>query len=332
MVAPQGTAITENQFILLRRYAGRVDCLLDGDAAGQRAALRALPLALKAGLEIRYLMLPPESDPDELFLEKGEAALAGLDATALSAMAFAARSLLPSPNPSPREKADALRTLFEILEQSDSAMARADYLAEACRHARVDRTAADRDFARFLAQRSQRAATRENLTPASADNAAPTPGEELAESGNDKLTTAESELLMLVLHYEDHAPAIAHLLDPQWLDTRNWAGRLLDRCLAAHREDAWPGADHLDELLETDDEKTALANVRSRPFQTEDPLQNINECLKAIFENHFRHELEQLQTRAVNTPTHESENLSALSQRIKEVRKLLRQPPRLPPA
>jgi DNA primase len=70
-VAPQGTAITENQFLLLRRYAGRVDCLLDGDAAGQRAALRALPLAIKAGMEIRFLPLASDEDPDELFLEKG---------------------------------------------------------------------------------------------------------------------------------------------------------------------------------------------------------------------------------------------------------------------
>jgi DNA primase len=327
VVAPQGTAITENQFLLLHRYAGRVDCLLDGDAAGQRAALRALPLAIKAGLEIRFLPLGAEADPDELFLEKGAAALVDLDKKAESAMTFAVRSLLPSANPTAREKADALRALFEILEQSDSAMMRADYLAEACRHAGVDRTAAERDFARFLQQRAYRAAP--NLTSHKIDSEPSNPNSQPVESANDRLTTAESELLVLVLHYEDLAPLVAHALDHQWLDHKTMEGRLLDRCLAAHREDTWPGADHLDELMETDAERHLLSNLRCRPFQIDDPIQAINQCLKAIFDDHFRRELTELQTRAANTADTATQIFANLQQRIKEVQKLLRRPPRI---
>ncbi len=327
VVAPQGTAITENQFILLRRYAGRVDCLLDGDAAGQRAALRALPLAIKAGLEIRFLPLATDADPDELFLEKGAAALADLDKKAESAMAFAVRSLLPSPNPTTREKADALRALFEMLEQSESAMMRADYLAEACRYAGVDRTAAERDFAQFLQQRARRATPFQ--TPEKIASEVANSNSQPVEFANDKLTTAESELLMLVLHYEDLAPLVAHAVDHQWLDSKTLEGRLLDRCLAAHREDNWPGADHLDDLAETDAERHTLSNLRCRPFQIDDPTQAINQCLKAIFENHFRRELTELQTRAANTPDTATQTFADLQQRIKEVQKLLRQPPRI---
>jgi DNA primase len=54
-IAPQGTAITDAQLLLLRRYQTRVECFFDGDSAGQKAALRFLPLALKAGLEVRFL-------------------------------------------------------------------------------------------------------------------------------------------------------------------------------------------------------------------------------------------------------------------------------------
>ena len=56
-VAPQGTAITEVQMALLRRYHPQVECFFDSDAAGQKAALRFLPLALKAGVEARFLTL-----------------------------------------------------------------------------------------------------------------------------------------------------------------------------------------------------------------------------------------------------------------------------------
>ncbi len=327
VVAPQGTAITENQFLLLRRYAGRVDCLLDGDAAGQKAAMRALPLALKAGLEIRFLPLAADEDPDELFLAKGATALAELDKKSESAMAFAVRSLLPSSNPSPSEKADALRALFEILEQADSAMMRADYLAEACKYAGVDRTGAERDFARHLAQRARRAApnltlNKEGFPPSG------TPGSE-GKNLNDKLTTAEYELLVLVLHHEDLAPAIAHEIDHQWLDTRKLEGRLLDRCLAAHREDVWPGLDHLDDLLETDEERQVLGNLRSRPFHTEEPVQAANQCIKAIFDAHYRRELTELNTRITNTSANDPATIATLHQRIKEVQKLLRQPPKI---
>ena len=134
---------------------------------------------------------------------------------------------------------------------------------------------------------------------------------------------------MVVLHYEDLAPSVAHALDHQWLDSGTLEGRLLDRCLAAHREDAWPGANHLDDLTETDAERNLLANVHSRPFQTDDPVQAINQCLKAIFDRHFRRELTELQTRVVNTPASETQILANLQQRIQEVQKQLRRPPRI---
>ncbi len=327
VVAPQGTAITEQQFGLMRRYAGRVDCLLDGDAAGQKAAMRALPLALKAGVEIRFLPLAPDADPDELFLEKGAAALAELDKGAVSAMAFAVKSLLPKPQASPREKSDALRQLFEILEQSESSMLRADYLAEACKYAGVDRTGAERDFARYLALRVQRAGPIQTVNNIGSTTSNSVVSER--ENANDKLTTAEYELLMLVLHYEDLASPITQAIDHQWLDARKLEGRLLDRCLAAHREDVWPGLDHVDELLETDDERQFLTNLRSRPFHSDEPVLGANQCLKAIFETYFRRELSELHNRITNTAASDTETLTRLHQRIKEVQKLLRHPPQI---
>jgi hypothetical protein len=133
------------------------------------------------------------------------------------------------------------------------------------------------------------------------------------------------------LHYGDLASPIAHALDHQWLDIQTLEGRLLDRCLAAHREDAWPGADHLDELLETDDERNLAANLRSRPFQTDEPISAVNQCLKAIFEKHFRRELTELKTRAVNLPATDEAAFAALHQNIKAIQKILRSPPRLHP-
>ncbi len=47
-VAPQGTSLTDGQIALLRRHHVEVECFFDSDAAGQKAALRMLPMALQA--------------------------------------------------------------------------------------------------------------------------------------------------------------------------------------------------------------------------------------------------------------------------------------------
>ena len=76
-VAPLGTALTEAQIELLWRLAPEPVLCLDGDEAGQRAALRAaeraLPL-LKPGHSLRFATLPAGDDPDDLIRRDGPAA------------------------------------------------------------------------------------------------------------------------------------------------------------------------------------------------------------------------------------------------------------------
>jgi DNA primase len=78
-VAPLGTAITERQIEALWKLAPEPILCLDGDAAGQRAALRAaervLPL-LKPGFSLRFATLPPGEDPDSLIRHRGAPAMA----------------------------------------------------------------------------------------------------------------------------------------------------------------------------------------------------------------------------------------------------------------
>src|SRR5690349_19878449 len=99
-IAPQGTAITESQLVLLRRYQSQVECFFDSDNAGQKASLRFLPMALRAGLEVRFLTLAgaEKIDPDLLFLERGLPAYDEVRRGAQTAMSFASRAALPDPS------------------------------------------------------------------------------------------------------------------------------------------------------------------------------------------------------------------------------------------
>ena len=80
-VAPCGTALTEEQLALLWRSGGAPVLCLDGDSAGQRAAERALDLAipqLAPGRTIRLAYAPKGEDPDDIYRRGGAEALTAL--------------------------------------------------------------------------------------------------------------------------------------------------------------------------------------------------------------------------------------------------------------
>ncbi len=62
--APLGTALTRQQIKILKRYCRKAILLFDGDSAGVKAAMRAVPFFLSEELEARIVILPDEHDPD----------------------------------------------------------------------------------------------------------------------------------------------------------------------------------------------------------------------------------------------------------------------------
>lgn len=81
VVAPLGTALTEQQIIMLWRMTTKPILCFDGDGAGQKAALRAatraLPL-LKPRHSLQFVTLPDGQDPDDLIRKSGPKAVASL--------------------------------------------------------------------------------------------------------------------------------------------------------------------------------------------------------------------------------------------------------------
>lgn len=78
VVAPLGTAFTEAQAKLLRRFAQRVTLMFDGDNAGQKAVHAAYPIARKAELTARVVKLPQGDDPDAFLRREGKETLGRL--------------------------------------------------------------------------------------------------------------------------------------------------------------------------------------------------------------------------------------------------------------
>lgn len=72
VVAVSGTALTEDQVLLLSRYTKNVVLLFDSDTAGIKASMRSIEILLRRDFEIRIVSLPPGEDPDSYVHKHGK--------------------------------------------------------------------------------------------------------------------------------------------------------------------------------------------------------------------------------------------------------------------
>jgi len=116
-VAPLGTALTELQLQELWRLTAEPVLCFDGDAAGQRAAARAMRRALpllRPGLSLLFATLPPGDDPDSMLRQAGRGAFEQILAAAqpLSTMLWQCE-LGASRLDTPERRADLERRLMD---------------------------------------------------------------------------------------------------------------------------------------------------------------------------------------------------------------------------
>jgi DNA primase len=71
VVASGGTSLTIDQLRLIKKYTQNLTIIYDGDAAGVKAALRGLDMALEEGLNVQLVLSPDTEDPDSYVNQVG---------------------------------------------------------------------------------------------------------------------------------------------------------------------------------------------------------------------------------------------------------------------
>jgi DNA primase len=318
-IAPQGTSITEPQLQLIRRYHTQVECFLDSDAAGQKASLRFLPMAIKAGLEVRFLTLAGAGklDPDLLFLEKGLAGYEELRRSSLSAIAYAAGAFLPNPRGATAEQQSrAAQSIVELIAASESSVARENLLSEASRHLLLPQRVLQQELEAFIARRGRQLAAR--LTPA---QTTPAPGPRAAAG-----VTPEHELLLMLLHFEALAQPMAEALPHEWIDTGHVAGQLLNRFLAEIAHGNWSGRDQIDPLLETDEERALIASLLFEAPELDQPVRQVVQGLTRLRQRALEPRLRQIELDLANHHADIDSDPISLVKELAELRRQLHQP------
>ncbi|MDD5598388.1 MAG: DNA primase, partial [Victivallaceae bacterium] len=128
-VAPQGTAFTDEQARILKRYTDRIYLAFDSDAAGQKASARALELLLPLDFEIKVMCFPPGSDPDEIFRNSGREGLSKLVGEAVDMLDFLCGIIFPKHNiDTPFGKSRIIGEMLEYFRKISRPVAREGYI------------------------------------------------------------------------------------------------------------------------------------------------------------------------------------------------------------
>jgi len=120
VVAPLGTALTQPQIRLLKGYADEVILLFDGDEAGIKAAMRAVPLFLAEQVAARVALLPARHDPDTYIRAHGRKGLEEYLVNALPILEFAFEHLQEKHGMSMTGKGKILEELEPFIQASGS--------------------------------------------------------------------------------------------------------------------------------------------------------------------------------------------------------------------
>lgn len=129
-VASLGTAFTEEQAALLRRYTENVLLAYDSDGAGVKAALRAIGILRNAGLTGKVINMQPYKDPDEFMKALGQEAFEERIQQAENSFFFEIRILEGQFNMAdPEEKTKFYREIAGKLCEFPEEMERDNYLA-----------------------------------------------------------------------------------------------------------------------------------------------------------------------------------------------------------
>lgn len=121
VVASLGTALTEAQGRLLRKYAGQVIISYDSDSAGQTATMRGLEILKNLGCDVRILQMEGAKDPDEYVIKYGSGGFNILIEQAISFVEFKIKVLKNKYNlDNTNDKIKFLQEIAKILLDIDS--------------------------------------------------------------------------------------------------------------------------------------------------------------------------------------------------------------------
>ena len=234
VVAPQGTAFTENQIRLLKRYTNRIVFLFDSDSAGQQAVIRGSKLVLSTQLETRVAMLPEGEDPANL-LAAGKIKILYncIEGAKDFFLFFLDYQLRQYDITSPAEKAQVADLYLELVSGISHPIVQVEYSEYLAKHLNISRKGVLKRL-QTIQQQSRH------------DKSLSVPFTMINPSEDEKITRIEEDLLELVLHHPEYAQRLSKEFpsDFSYYHTTN-VGKALNAVLAYTEQGEWKETNQL---------------------------------------------------------------------------------------
>lgn len=270
VAASMGTSLTSQQAAQILRYAPRVIINYDGDEAGLNAALRAVPICLEKGLQVKILVLPEKLDPDAFIRKYGPDKYLGLARRALDGFRFLLVQYSKGARLNiPEEKSRAARQVIQEVMRIPDAIVRNEYLKRTAEYFKINET-------------TLRQMLEESRKPAPA----------ASREEKDIFLPAEKRLLQLLFNQQDIARMILGEMDEDCF--RGLAGEPVFRyVLESYRQGQTWSLAPLQEKVES-----RLLGQLCRVLQEDIPDGSIGEaldCLITLKKNSLQKKLREIQ-------------------------------------
>lgn len=156
VVASLGTAMTEAQGRLLRRYSEQIILGYDADGAGQAAILRGMEILQNLGCDIRVLQIEGAKDPDEYVLKYGPERFQKCVDNAISLVEFKVKVLLKELNiENTNDKIKFLNEIAKILAKVTNQMEREIYIDKIAKEYKISKEAIYAEVNKLMYKDSQ---------------------------------------------------------------------------------------------------------------------------------------------------------------------------------
>jgi DNA primase len=313
VVAPQGTALTEQHARILKRYAEEVVLIFDADTAGQNAVVRSAEPLWEAGMASRVAELPPGHDPDSFVKTCGAEQLKNLVTKAPSFFVYLLERLSKQHDPNTdRGKVQIAQRMVAWLVRIPSPILRSTYVQQTAARLDVPEEAIRQELRRAHAKARSVTAT------ASDDSVDERNAQPLARG---ECSPAEEMLLRLMLADEFVLSVVVERLNRQWL-ADNVAGRLISRMIMLQTKGQWKGLHTL--LGDTSDEgeNRLISAVLLRPITAESQENAALDCIATLERRWVERRIRELRKRLTQADL-------ATSERDKLLRQVLDLQPKL---
>lgn len=327
-VAPQGTAFTDEQARILKRYTDRVFLAFDSDAAGQKAAARALELLLPLDFEIKIIRFPEGSDPDEIYKASGEEGLNELVDGAVDMLDFLCGIIFPKHDVNtPFGKSRVIGEMLAYFRLISKPIAREGYIRALSARLGVKEETV---FSEYNKESRNQANTfnfkrrTESGEPVSANSSVQTSSPEPQSdvpAPSSAIRHAEKTLLEIALASEETANQLTHDLPAERL-TRTVIGKAVNELINCTLNGEWEHArEHLSDF-ERENPSPELSEIllQENIYKSKQAIKAIEDCLRTINEHYKKLKLTDLMQKLRSAAPEEKTEI------MKELQKLSTNP------